>query len=78
MTKSRITVKNQTTVPREVREKLAVGPSDTLQWEVVGNRVLVSAAKPAFLSREGRIKVGPGDAVEDVRKARSLMGTKRR
>jgi len=78
MTKSRITVKNQTTVPREVREKLAVGPSDTLQWEVVGNRVFVSAAKPAFLSREGRIKVGPGDAVEDVRHARSLMGTKRR
>ena len=78
MTKSRITVKNQTTVPREVREKLAVGPSDTLQWEVVGNRVLVSAAKPAFLSREGSIKVGPGDAVEDVRRARSLMGTKRR
>jgi bifunctional DNA-binding transcriptional regulator/antitoxin component of YhaV-PrlF toxin-antitoxin module len=78
MTKSRITVKNQTTVPREVREKLAVGPTDTLQWEVIGNRVLVSAATPAFLTREGRIKVGAGDPVEDVRNARSLMGSKRR
>jgi len=78
MTKSRITVKNQTTVPREVREKLAVGPTDTLQWEVIGNLVLVSAATPAFLAREGRIKVGSGDPVEDVRKARSLMGTRRR
>jgi len=78
MTKSRITVKNQTTVPREVREKLAVGPSDSLQWEMVGNRFLVTAADPAFLNREGRIKVGPGDVVEDVRKARSLMGTKPR
>jgi bifunctional DNA-binding transcriptional regulator/antitoxin component of YhaV-PrlF toxin-antitoxin module len=77
MTKSRITVKNQTTVPREVREKLAVGPSDSLQWEMVGNRFLVSAATPAFLNREGRIKVGPGDVVEDVRKARRLMGTRR-
>lgn len=77
MTKSRITVKNQTTVPREVREKLAVGPSDSLQWEMVGNRFLVSAAKPAFLNREGRIKVGNGDVVEDVRRARSLMGTRR-
>jgi bifunctional DNA-binding transcriptional regulator/antitoxin component of YhaV-PrlF toxin-antitoxin module len=78
MTKSTITVKNQTTVPKEVREKLAVGPSDVLQWEVVGNRVLVSAARPAFLEREGRIKVGPGDVVEDVRKARAMMGRRRR
>jgi bifunctional DNA-binding transcriptional regulator/antitoxin component of YhaV-PrlF toxin-antitoxin module len=78
MTKSTITVKNQTTVPREVREKLAVGPSDILQWEVIGDRVVVSAARPAFLDREGRIKVGSGDSVADVRKARQLMGLKRR
>lgn len=78
MTKSTITVKNQTTVPREIRKRLAVGPSDVLQWEVVGNRVLVSAARPAFLNRRGRIKVGPGDPVEDVRKARELMGVKGR
>lgn len=78
MTKSTITVKNQTTVPREVRMKLAVGPSDILQWEVIGNRVLVSAARPAFLDREGRVRVGPGDPVEDVRKARKSMGIKGR
>jgi bifunctional DNA-binding transcriptional regulator/antitoxin component of YhaV-PrlF toxin-antitoxin module len=78
VTKSTITVKNQTTVPREIREKLAVGPSDVLQWEVVGNRVLVSAARSSFLDRQGRIKVGPGDVVEDVRKARELMGLKGR
>lgn len=78
MTKSTITVKNQTTVPKEVRERLGVGPSDTLQWEVVGNRVLVSAARPAFLDRQGRIKVGSGDSVKDVREARKLMGAKRR
>ena len=78
MTKSTITVKNQTTVPREVREKLAVGPSDVLQWEVVGNHVLVSAARPSFLDRQGRIKVGRGDVVEDVRKARKLIGAKDR
>jgi bifunctional DNA-binding transcriptional regulator/antitoxin component of YhaV-PrlF toxin-antitoxin module len=78
VTKSTITVKNQTTVPREIREKLAVGPSDVLQWEVVGNRVLVSAARSSFLDRQGRIKVGPGDVVEDVRKARELMGVKGR
>jgi AbrB family looped-hinge helix DNA binding protein len=74
MTKSTITVKNQTTVPKEVREKLGVGPGDILKWEVLGDRVQVVAAEPAFLLREGRIKVGPGDPAEDVRKARKLMG----
>jgi bifunctional DNA-binding transcriptional regulator/antitoxin component of YhaV-PrlF toxin-antitoxin module len=78
MADSTITVKNQTTVPKEVRERLAVGPSDVLKWEVVGDRVLVSAASPAFLEREGRIKVEPGDVVEDVRKARARMGRRRR
>lgn len=77
MTKSTITVKNQTTVPKEVRKKLAVGPSDVLQWEVIGDRVLVTAARPAFLQHEGRIKVGPGDPVDDVRKARKRIGTRR-
>ncbi|MGH9422900.1 MAG: RecQ family ATP-dependent DNA helicase, partial [Thermoanaerobaculia bacterium] len=65
-------------VPREVREKLAVGPSDVLRWELVGNSALVSAASPAFLGRKGRIKVGPGDPVEDVRNARKLIGARRR
>ncbi len=76
MTKSTITVKYQTTVPKEVRLKLGVGPSDVLQWEWVDNHVRVTAARPAFLQREGSIKVGPGDPVEDVRRARELMGSK--
>jgi bifunctional DNA-binding transcriptional regulator/antitoxin component of YhaV-PrlF toxin-antitoxin module len=76
MAKSTITVKYQTTVPKEVRLKLGVGPSDVLQWELVGDHVRVTAARPAFLQREGSIKVGPGDAVEDVRRARELMGLK--
>jgi AbrB family looped-hinge helix DNA binding protein len=76
MAKSTITVKYQTTVPKEVRQKLGVGPSDTLQWEVLGDHVRVTAARPAFLDREGTIRVGPGDPVEDVRRARKLMGIK--
>ncbi|HEV8238503.1 MAG TPA: AbrB/MazE/SpoVT family DNA-binding domain-containing protein [Thermoanaerobaculia bacterium] len=76
MTKSTITVKNQTTVPREVRERLGVGPSDQLVWEVVGDQVRVTAASHAFLRREGSITHGPSDAVEAVRLARKLMGIK--
>jgi bifunctional DNA-binding transcriptional regulator/antitoxin component of YhaV-PrlF toxin-antitoxin module len=76
MTKSTISVKYQTTVPKEIRLKLGVGPSDVLQWEWVDNHVRVTAARPAFLQREGSIKVGPGDPVEDVRRARELVGSK--
>jgi len=75
MTKSTITVKYQTTVPKEVREKLGVGPQDALTWEVLDGYVRVSAADKAFLRRRGSIHVGPGSTVEDVRRARSLRGT---
>jgi AbrB family looped-hinge helix DNA binding protein len=75
MAKSTITVKYQTTVPKEVRKKLGVGPSDELQWEVRGDHVRVTASSRALLDLCGRFKVGPGDPVEDVRKARELMGT---
>ncbi|HEY0510740.1 MAG TPA: AbrB family transcriptional regulator [Thermoanaerobaculia bacterium] len=74
MTKSSITVKYQTTVPKEVREKLKVGPSDVLQWEVIGDHARVTVAPADFLSLQGRFKVGAGDPVEDVRRARELMG----
>jgi AbrB family looped-hinge helix DNA binding protein len=76
MTKSTITVKYQTTVPKEVRERLGARPGDVLQWEVEGDHVRVTASTPAFLALQGRFKVGPGDPVEDVRKARELMGIK--
>jgi AbrB family looped-hinge helix DNA binding protein len=75
MTKSTITVKYQTTVPKEVREKLGVGPQDALQWEVMDGYVRVSASDRGFLKRRGSIRVGPGSTVEDVRRARSLRGT---
>jgi antitoxin PrlF len=75
MAKSTITTKYQTTVPKKVREKLEVGPGDMLQWDVVGDHVRVTASNRAFLDLWGSFKVGPGDPIEDVRRARELMGT---
>lgn len=73
MSRSTLTVKYQTTVPKEVRHSLGAKPGDVLQWLVVGDHVQVKAASPAFLSLRGAFKVGPGDPVEDVRVARELM-----
>jgi AbrB family looped-hinge helix DNA binding protein len=75
--KSTITSKHQTTVPKAVREKLGVGPGDVLRWEIVGGTVTLTAAERAFLKRRGMLRVGPGSAVEDVARARSLRGTDR-
>jgi AbrB family looped-hinge helix DNA binding protein len=74
MTKSTITAKYQTTVPKGVREKLGIGPNDILPWEVFGDHARVKAANLAFLEEQGSIKVGPGDVLEDIRKAREMMG----
>jgi AbrB family looped-hinge helix DNA binding protein len=75
MAKSTLTVKYQTTVPKEVRERLGIGPSDILTWEVEGDHLRVTSAAPDIQDLQGMFKVGPGDPVEDLRRARELMGT---
>ncbi|HTG35312.1 MAG TPA: AbrB/MazE/SpoVT family DNA-binding domain-containing protein [Thermoanaerobaculia bacterium] len=49
MPKSTITVRHQTTVPKEVREKLGVGPNDVLQWEIEGDHATVTPSDSALL-----------------------------
>lgn len=75
MIQSTITAKYQTTVPKEIRQKLGIGPRDVLRWEVVGKDARVTVAQRRFLERRGSIHVGPGSAVEDVRRMRALRGT---
>jgi hypothetical protein len=61
MTKS---FSSDTPTPNEAQEPLQADPGDDL------------AMTPADLCLlPGRFKVGPGDPVEDVRRARELMGT---
>jgi len=74
MSVSTITSKNQTTVPREVRETLKLGPGDALHWQVRGREVRVTADRPEFFALRGSIHVGRGSVVADVRKARRLRG----
>ena len=72
MTKSTLNARNQTTVPKEVREKLGLKPGDTLIWDLTGNYARVTVESQSILKLKGIFKVGPGDPVEDVRKAREL------
>jgi bifunctional DNA-binding transcriptional regulator/antitoxin component of YhaV-PrlF toxin-antitoxin module len=77
MAKSTITSKHQTTVPKEIREQLKVGPGDVLRWEIVGGMVRLTAGERAFLKRRGSIRVGSGSVLKDIAKARTLRGTGR-
>lgn len=74
MVVSKITSKNQTTVPKEVRDRLGIGPSDSIQWVVEGATARVVATKSLVERLRGVLKVGPGDVLEDIRKAREQRG----
>lgn len=74
MPTSTLTSDGQTTVPKEVREALHLEEGARLTWEVHGGKVAVTTERPAFWRWEGFIKVGPGDVVEDVARARERRG----
>jgi len=74
MTRSIMTSKGRTTVPREVRDRLGLSVHDTLQWEVEGTVARVTLAARGFLLRKGSIHVGVGSAKDVVRRARSTRG----
>lgn len=73
MPTSTITSKGQTTVPKEVRDALDVGPGDKLTWEVRGGKVAITTERPALYELEGFIKHGP-DALTAVAAARKTRG----
>jgi AbrB family looped-hinge helix DNA binding protein len=43
---SKLTAKAQTTIPREVREKLALAPGDTIVYEIDGDTVRLRKQAP--------------------------------
>ncbi|HUP59975.1 MAG TPA: AbrB/MazE/SpoVT family DNA-binding domain-containing protein [Thermoanaerobaculia bacterium] len=85
MPTSTLTSDGQTTVPKEVREALHLEEGVKLTWEVRdgklevtwemgGGKVEATTDRPAFWRWERFIKVGPGDVVDDVAKAREFEG----
>lgn len=74
MPTSTMTSKGQTTVPKEIREALDLGPGDKLTWEIIGGRVAVTTERPALYRWKGFIKHGPADAVKAVAEARKTRG----
>ena len=44
----KITAKAQTTIPQAVRRALGLEPGDAVEWEIEGNRVVLSKASRAL------------------------------
>lgn len=68
--RSKITSKFQTTIPREVREKLKLGISDIIEWRLDGSKIYVEPVEKPFLKYRGSIKPKGGDAKTDIQTAR--------
>jgi len=74
MPTSTLTTKGQTTVPKEVRDALALEPGDTLSWQILGGRVAITTDRPSLLDFEGFIKNSSGDVVAEIAEARKRRG----
>ena len=73
MHRTKLTKKSQTTMPKPIRERLGVGPGDTVEWYVLQDRGVVDARakvrRPADILLGGKAKRA-ADAVNLVRKER--------
>ncbi len=69
---STITSKFQTTIPKAIRENMALVVNDTLEWKVDHGKIIVSLKQKNFLKYQNKVKIGKGDIEEDISSARDL------
>src|ERR1700722_11113577 len=75
MASSTLTIKGQTTVPREIREALQIKPRQRLEWTVRPDGTAAVQAQPSALSLFGSLrstKRFPGRAAERAAAAQAV------
>ena len=65
-----ITSKFQTTIPKDIRERLKLSIHDTLEWKVDRGKIVVLPVHKNFLKYRNRIKTGRGKIEDDIKLAR--------
>jgi AbrB family looped-hinge helix DNA binding protein len=73
-----ITSKYQTTIPKDIREKMGLSIKDALEWKVEKGKVIVYLAKSNFLKYRNTVKIGQGDIDADIEASRNLRIEKHR
>jgi AbrB family looped-hinge helix DNA binding protein len=76
--KSKITSKYQTTIPREIRDRLNLSVSDSIEWIIEKDRILVEPANKPFLKYKGSIKIKSGNIREDILRSRKMRILKKK
>ncbi len=76
--KSRITSKYQITIPMEIRDRLNLSISDSIEWKVEKNKIFVEPVNKPFLKYKGSIKTKPGNINEDILRSRRMMVLKKK
>jgi AbrB family looped-hinge helix DNA binding protein len=69
--KSTITSKFQTTIPKDVRERLKLSVHDAVDWKIEARKVVVYPVRKDFLQYRNLVKVGAGDILADIEQARA-------
>ena len=73
-----ITSKFQTTIPKDVRERLKLSIHDTLEWKIDRGKIVVLPVQKKFLEYRNKIKTGPGKIEDDIKQARKQRMAKYR
>ncbi len=73
---SKITSKYQTTIPKEIRDKLKLSVSDTLEWKIKDGEIVVEPSKSPFKKHCGTIHIGEGNVSVDLRQGRESISNR--
>ncbi len=69
--KSVVTSKFQTTIPEAVRDYMNLSENDTLEWNILDGKIIVTSSSKNFLKHQNTIKTGRGDISKDIESARN-------
>ncbi len=69
--KSKITSKFQVNIPREIRTRMKLNISVSIEWEIEDGKVFVEPVSKPFLAYKGIVKVGSGDIRNDLKEVRN-------
>ncbi len=76
--KSKITSKYQTTIPKEIRNRLNLSVSDSIEWKIEKDKILVEPVNKPFLKYKGSIKIESGNIKEDILRSGRMRVSKKR
>ncbi len=76
--KSKITSKYQTTIPKEIRNRLNLSVSDSIEWKIEKDKILVEPVNKSFLKYKGSIKIESGNIKEDILRSGRMRVLKKR